>query len=250
MVGVAEDERPNHPVPYDPARVDPAPVDPEQQRQFEQFQQFQQFLRFQEAQGQGQPQPLAPPQPPPKKKPTWQKILLSKGFRKLVVYALVIIGLIWAYNHYFGPPPDDNTVQGGAGPGSIKDPGREPGRPNEVMDTLYRSISLGQPKVACYLFTKEAEAAFARNFEAPDCTAAVGKLQSQVSPLASVPRVDTQGKQLIEVDSCALRVKPGTMALGTFTFTPFGSAWIISGHQTKECTGTSTTVSPTTVSSR
>nr|WP_157527547.1 hypothetical protein [Kibdelosporangium sp. MJ126-NF4] len=257
---MAEDERPNHPAPYDPARanpvpVDPAPVDPtsadpEQRRQFEQFQQFQQFMRFQEAQGQGQ---LPPAGPPPKKKPTWQKILFSKGFRKLVVYALVIIGVIWAYNHYFGSPPDDNTVQGGAGPGSKNDPGRAPGKPNEVVDALYRSISLGQPQVACYMFTKDAEAAFARNFEAADCTAAVAKLQSQVAALTGRPRIDTQGKQLVEVDSCTLRVKPGTTSLGTFTFTPFGDAWIISGHQTKECstaTTTTTTAPPTTTTSR
>lgn len=240
MVGVAEDERPNHPVPYDPAL-------PEQQRQFEQFQQFQEFLKFQEAQGQGQLVPTPPPVQP-KKKPVWKKVLFSRTFRKLAVYALVVLGLIWAYNHYFGPPPDDDTVQGGAGPGSVKDPGREPGRPNEVMDTLYRSVSLGQAKVACYLFTKEAEAEFARNFEAPDCAAAVGKLQSQVGALTRVPRIDTSGKQLVEVDSCALQVKPGTTALGTFTFTPFGSAWIISGHQAKQCVTASTTAPPTTTS--
>ncbi|MBE1467120.1 hypothetical protein [Kibdelosporangium phytohabitans] len=242
---MAEDERPNHPAPYNPVNPPPAPVDPEQQRQFEQFQQFQQFMKFQESQGQ-----LTPAAPPPRKKPTWQKVLFSKAFRKLVLYALVVIGLFWAYNHYFGPEPDDNTVQGGAGPGSVRDPGREPGRPNEVMDTLYRSISLGQPKIACYLFTKEAEAAFASNFEAPDCTAAVAKLQPQVSALTGVPRIDTSGKKLIEVDSCTLRVKPGTTSLGTFTFTPFGSAWIISGHQPKDCATTSTTSPPTTVSSR
>ncbi|CAM3647095.1 hypothetical protein KIPE111705_18670 [Kibdelosporangium persicum] len=234
---MAEDERPNH----------PAPIDPEQQRQFEQFQQFQQFMKFQEMQGQGQ----LPPAAPARGTPLWKKILFSKALRKLVVFALVVIGLIWAYDYYFGPPPDDNTVQGGAGPGSPNDPGREPGRPNEVVDTLYRSIALGQPQVACYLFTKEAEAAFARNFDAPDCAAAVAKLRPEVAALTRVPRVDTSGKQIIEVDSCTLAVKPGTTTLGTFTFTPFGAAWIISGHQTKECATTTPTTAPrTTVTSR
>lgn len=240
MVGVAENERPNNPAPYDP----------DQQRQFEQFQQFQQFqqfLKFQEQQGQ---LPPAAPPPPPRKTPLWKKILFSKGFRKLVLFALVVIGLIWAYNHYFGPPPDDDTVQGGAGPGSQRDPGREPGRPNEVMDTLYRSISLGQPRTACYLFTKEAEAAFARNFGETDCSAAVAKLKTEVAALTRIPRIDTTGKQLIEVDSCTLAVKPGTTSLGTFTFTPFGGAWIISGHVPKECATTTTSPTAPTTTSR
>jgi hypothetical protein len=263
---VADDEQPNL-----PAKRDPEPVwDPEQQRQFEQYQQFEQFqrfLRFQEAQGQlppGQTQPPAgqqpqglppalPPQQPqgPKPRPTWLKILLSKGFRRLVLLGLVIFAVVYGCNtvaDYLNPGRKDDGlgVQGGGGPGRQSDPGREPGRPNEVLYTLYQNISLGAAPQACYLFNKEGAAQFAADYGAPDCEAAVRKLQPEVRLLNRVPRIDAKPGQTVLVNSCDLDVKAGSTSLGTFTFSPLGNAWIISGHQLNECPKpTATTSSPT-----
>ena len=112
-----------------PGPPNPGPVDPQQLAQFEQFQQFQQFLKFQETQG------GAAPQLPPAKKRLWKQILFSKGFRKLLLAIVVVIGIVWAYNHYFGPPPDDGLgVKGSAGPGQKTDPNRLSGTPGAAVD--------------------------------------------------------------------------------------------------------------------
>ena len=208
----------------------PAPADPEQLKQFEQYQQFQQFLKFQEAQGQGGALVPTPPPGAPKT-PLWKKILFSKGFRKLVLVAIVIIGLIWAYNHYFGPPPDNGLVTGGAGPGQKVDPGKEPGNPNEILNTLYQNVGLGYGNESCYLFNEQGKAAFAASYQAPTCEAAVAKLQGKAATLSAIPRISFTGKTQIAVSSCDLAVRPGTESLGRFALVRFGQGWIISGHE-------------------
>ncbi|RSM75382.1 hypothetical protein DMH04_38570 [Kibdelosporangium aridum] len=232
---MADNERPNH----------PAPFDPEQQKQFEQFQQYQQFLKFQEMQGQGQ---LPPAQTPRKPLPGWAKFLLSKTFRRLLLLAAVIAAVAWGCSYLrevFNVAPQDDGlgVQGGAGPGAKQ----SPGRPNEVMYTLYDSIARGEATAACSSFSPTGAAAFAASYGAPDCPAAVAKLKPQVATLTRPPRIAIpQEATSIRVSSCDLYVKPGTTSLGVFIFTPFERAWIISGHETETCT----TPSPTTTTSR
>ncbi|SMC90427.1 hypothetical protein [Kibdelosporangium aridum] len=235
---MADNERPNH----------PAPFDPEQQKQFEQFQQYQQFLKFQEMQGQGQLPPAATPAPPKKPLPGWVKFLFSKTFRRLLLLAVVIAAVAWGCSYLrdvFNVAPQDDGlgVQGGAGPGAKQ----SPGMPNEVMSTLYRSIAAGEATFACSSFSPTGAAAFAASFGAADCPAAVAKLKPDVAPLTRNPRIEIpQGATSIRVSSCSLFVKPGTTSLGVFVFTPFERAWIISGHETETCT----TPSPTTTTSR
>jgi hypothetical protein len=231
---VADNEQPNHPVPYDP----------DQQRQFEQFQQFQQFLKFQETQGQLPPGAPAPGQ---KKPPAWLKILRSKMFRKLALLAIVIIGLIWAYNYYFGPGPDDSTVQGGAGPGTPDEPGRRVENPNVGMMTLYEYVAAGD-KNACTLFEKSAAQAFAVDLGAQDCASAVVALKGAVDSNLTRPDIKWRGLQSVTVSSCTdIRAKPGTKLLGSFVFTNKGNGWTITSHapEPDPCPAPATTTATT-----
>jgi hypothetical protein len=242
MVGVADNEHPNHPVPYDP----------EQQRQFEQFQQYQQFLKFQESQGQLPPGAVPPPPQAPKGRPWWKKVLRSKLFQKLVFLVLVLIGLTWAYNYYFGPAPDDNTVQGGAGPGTQDEPGRRVENPAVGMMTLYEFVAAGD-KNACTLFEKSAAQAFAVDLGAQDCVSAVAALKGTVDGNLERPDVKWRGLQTVTVSSCTdIRAKPGTKLLGSFVFTNKGNGWTITDHarESDPCVAATTTTVPTTTPSR
>jgi hypothetical protein len=252
---------------HPPGPAGPGPVDPEQYAQFEQFQQYQQFLKYQETQG-GPPALL----PPGKKPPLWKKILFSKGIRKLAFAVVVVLAVVWAFNHYFGPPPDDGLgVQGQAGPGQRTDPGKASVSPGAAVDTLYRLASQGKKPDfdgksdfatdACALFDAQGRAEFVRDFggdtsrgfEGPDCPTIVRAMDGKVGVLQVKPSVDLVGKKVIELSSCRdLRLKPGTPGLGKLTMTPFGDGWIISGHEAEPepCPApTTTTSAPTTSSS-
>jgi hypothetical protein len=225
---VADNEQPDRRdlTPYSAPPPAPPPVDPEQARQYEQFQQFQQFIRFQEAQG----LPTAPPKP----KPLWRKILFSKSFRRLAMFAVVIIGLIWAYNHYFGTNPSDDGLgtQGGLGPGTGEEGGRRAENPNAAITHLYTLVSRGDGREACTLFSMSAAQQFAVNFDAPDCQAAVTKLAGKVDPAVPNPRIKWSGLSKVTVSSCTdLRTKPATTRLGKFEFTQFDNGWEITGHE-------------------
>jgi hypothetical protein len=238
MVGVADNEHPNQPVPYDP----------DQQRQFEQFQQYQQFLKYQEMQGQ---LPPGTPAPGPKKPPMWQKVLRSKMFRKLVLLVVVLIGLTWAYNYYFGPAPDDNTITGGAGPGTRDEPGRRIENPNVAIATLYRFVAMGD-KNACTFFEKDAKQQFADDLGAPDCPTAVAQLASQV-PIIDQPAVKWRGLKTVTVNSCRdIKVKPGDKVrrLGSFVYTDMGNGWTITGHAPEPDPCPAPTTTPPTTTSR
>lgn len=238
---MADNEQPSQP-------NQPVPYDPEQQRQFEQFQQYQQFLKFQEMQGQ-LPPGAAPPTPAPKKeRPWWMKVLRSKMFRKLVMLAIVIVGLIWAYNYYFGPGPDDSTVQGGAGPGTPDEPGRRVENPNVGMMTLYEYVAAGD-KNACTLFEKSAAQAFAVDLGAQDCASAVIALKGAVDGDLTRPDIKWRGLQSVTVSSCTdIRAKPGTKLLGSFVFTNKGNGWTISSHapEPDPCPAPTTSATATT----
>jgi hypothetical protein len=211
------------------------PVDPEQHRQFEQFQQFQQFLAFKEAQGEGAP----PLQLPGRQRPMWKKILFSRAVRKLAFLIVVIIALVWAYNHYIGGGPVDDGLgtQGAAGPGQKTDPGKAPTSPAAAIDTLYRQSSTGNQKdyaasVCALLFTDAGRAAFTGDLGGSDCETVVRGLDSKVGVLPRPPLIDVYGKQVIELSSCHdLQLKPGTMGLGKFTVSKQGDGWRISGHE-------------------
>src|SRR5207302_7504697 len=95
MEAVADNElEPRQPGPPEPVpSAQPGPLDADQQRQFEEFRKFQEFQRYREETGQ---------LPPAPKKPLWQRLLRSKLLRALVILLLIILGLAWAYQHYFG----------------------------------------------------------------------------------------------------------------------------------------------------
>jgi hypothetical protein len=210
----------------------PLPADPEQLKQFEQYQQFQQFLKFQEAQGQGGALVPTPPPGAPKT-PLWKKILFSRGFRKLVLVVVVIIGVIWAYNHYFGPPPDDGHVTGGAGPGTGEEEGRRAENPNAGIQSVYTYIATGQSKLVCEaFFAPTGRADFARDFDGPDCATAAAKLAGTVDRSIPSPLVKWTGKDEVTVSSCQdLTLDPGTKPLGKFTFAKRSNGWTITRHE-------------------
>jgi hypothetical protein len=240
-----------------------APVDPDQYAQFQQFQQFQEFLRHRESQGDV-------PQLPPAKKPTWKKVLFSKAFRRAAFYLVVIIAVVWAYNHYFGGPADDGLgTQGSSGPGQKADPGKASTSPNAAIDTLYRWAATGDQGTnaasACQqLFNAAGQRAFVIDLGGPDCESVVRGLTGKVGVLLRPPLVDTYNKQVIEISSCDdLALKPDTVGMGKFVFTRFGDGWIISGHEpepnpcptpttsSSSPSGSSTrSASPTTTTSR
>ncbi|GAB3910865.1 hypothetical protein GCM10029964_115530 [Kibdelosporangium lantanae] len=178
------------------------------------------------------------PQLPAAKKPTWKRILFSRAFRRAAFYLVVILAVVWAYNHYFGTPDDDGKgTQGTAGPGQKTDPGKASTSPNAAIDTLYRWAATGNQGTnaasACQqLFNEAGQRAFVIDFGGTDCESVVRGLAGKVGVLLRPPLIDTYNKQVIEISSCDdLALKPDTQGLGKFVFTRFGDGWIISGHE-------------------
>ncbi|MBP2322431.1 hypothetical protein JOF56_002816 [Kibdelosporangium banguiense] len=226
----------------------PVPYDPDQQRQFEQFQQFQQFLQFQEAQGQGQ----LPPAIAPKKRPGWQKFLLSKLFRRLVLLGLVIGAAAWGCSvlqDTFNIAPKDDGLgqQGGAGPGGEAQRMYNE-NPKAGVQTVYSFVARGNVD-ACRSFEPAAAKQFADDFGAADCPAAVKKLAGTVGSNPEVRDLNWSGVQTLTVSSCTqLRPKPGTRLLGEFTFSKHPNGWLVSAHKSEPdpCPAPTTTAPPTT----
>lgn len=246
-----------------PAVVPPASVpanapDPEQLRQFEQFRQFQQFQEMQRyaqteegqralAAGGG---PTGFPFAPPPKRPAWQRFLRSRFFRRVVYAVIVVLILVWGYNHYFGTT-EDNNVQGGAGPGPVQEPGRLSPSPQQAVIALYKLVAQGGATEACTLvFDHQGGLDFARDFGAATCEAAVTKLAAQVTaegrdtyaaPKIGDDNLVISGASAV-VSSCQLHVTGGP-ALGKLLLTQNSGGWVISGHQPETC---ASSTSPTT----
>ncbi|MET0235582.1 MAG: hypothetical protein ABW224_13135 [Kibdelosporangium sp.] len=240
---MADNEQPNHPVPYDP----------DQQRQFEQFQQYQQFLKFQEMQGQLPPGTTSPTPQAPKGKPWWRKILGSKLFYRLLGLVVVIAAVAWGctfVRETLNPATKDDGlgVAGGSGPGG-EEQRLNSENPNAAIAAVYNYVSAGD-KNACRLFEPIAAKKFADDFGASDCEAAVRRLAGTVDRAPEVKPLTWSGVQTLTVSSCAkLKPKPGARLLGEFTFTKHSNGWLVSGHESEPdpCPAPTTTTVPTTI---
>jgi hypothetical protein len=247
--------------PVTPPGPPPAVPDPEQLRQFEQFRQFQQFQDFQRyaqtEEGQraiGGGGAVGFPYPQPPQRPAWQRFLRSKVFRKLIYALVIVLVLVWGYNHYFGVT-DDNDPQGAAGPGSVQEPGRLSPSPQQAVIALYKLLAQGGAEEACTLvFDQQGGLAFAQDFGQPTCQAAITALAAQVTDDAmgrnayAAPKVTDDAMTLSGtsaiVSSCKLNVKGGP-ALGKLLLTENGGGWVISGHESETCPSPTPTTTPT-----
>jgi hypothetical protein len=223
--------------PSEPAAPEPAappPLDPEQVRQFQQFQQFQELMR----------QQGGAVQLPPARKPLWLRILRGKLIRKLALLAIVVLGLYFAYDYYFGND-DDNLPASETGGQTITDRTMLQTRPHETVKMVYHRVADGDLPVACGQFTDEAGRQFAAAFNAPSCGDAVARLHAQVTGRKNdyaepVFPADVRNVSLnttvIEISSCRLQVTGGPR-LGWFKVekTPHKGQWIITAHRTETC---------------
>ncbi|TDQ05700.1 hypothetical protein [Labedaea rhizosphaerae] len=237
--------------PTAPPGPPPAVPDPEQLRQFEEFRKFQQFQEFQRyaqtEEGQralGAGSAVGFPYPQPPKRPAWQRFLRGKLFRKLVSALVVVLVLVWAYNHYFGAS-EDNDPQGAAGPGSVQEPGRLSPSPQQAVIALYKMVAQGGAEEACTLvFDQQGGLAFAQDFGATTCQAAITTLAAQVSKDSvdrnayAAPKVTEQAMTLngtsAIVSSCELNVVGGP-PLGKLLLTENGGGWVITDHENETC---------------
>jgi hypothetical protein len=241
VVPVPDNEQPPGPPalrpPSEPAVPGPAAppsLDPEQVRQFQQFQQFQELMR----------QQGGTPLLPPARKPLWQRILRGKLIRKLAALAVVVLGLYFAYDYYFGDDSEDLPASETGGQ-TFTDRTMLQTRPHESVRMVYHRIADGDIPVACGQFTDEAARQFAADFDAPSCGDAVTKLHAQVigrkndyaEPVfpADVRNVSLD-ETVVEISSCRAQVTGGPR-LGWFKVekTPHKGQWIITAHRPETC---------------
>lgn len=218
----------------------PATVDPEQVRQFQQFQQFQELMR----------QPGGQLVLPPPAKPLWVRVLRGRLFRKLVLWLIVVLGLYFVYDYYFGNDNDSlpASVTGG---GKTETNLLLDTNPYETVRKVYQRVADNTPEQACGRFTTEAAKQFAANNGVADnndeaCAKAVAKLHARVDKVPgskdAYAEVDFHGKigqipdePTIKISSCPLGVKAGPK-LGLFTVNRIAKdQWIITAHQNEDC---------------
>lgn len=178
--------------------------------------------------------------------PWWRKLLRSRLVRwpilLLILAAIGIWGVPALVNHYIGGSAAP------AGNGGLPVPkGQSPvlyTSANASVQGLYIEIAeaTGQPGdrhpgSACLRFSDSAAAAFARQFGAPNCQAAITTLHGQLTDqqayeatdLSALPEATTT-QQAITISSCQYQVTGGP-ALGTFLLTRQQSAgWLITGY--------------------
>lgn len=244
MGAVAENEQqagppalraPSEPLPAPRAAPVSEPIDPEQVRQYQQFQQFQELMRQQ-----GPPVGLLPPP----RKPLWKKILGSWLVRRLVLLLIIVLGLYFAYQHYFGSN-DENLPASKTGGHTFTDRELLLKAPDQTVRMLYQRVGEGETEVSCGQFTKEAADQFARNFNATSCQDAVTALSKQLTGRKNdyaEPGFPQEMRNLpssvsvLEISSCRLQVVGGPR-LGWFRVekTPYDGQWIITEHQTETC---------------
>jgi len=223
---------PDEPVPA-PRAPAPEPLDPEAVRQFQQFQQFQELMRQQGDTA------LLPPPPP---KPLWRKALASKALRRLAVLLIVVLGLYFAYQHYFGTPDDLPASETGGH--TFTDRTMLQTRPNQSVRMVYQRVAENVPDVACGQFTDEAARQFAADAGAADCPAAVAALHAQVTgrkndyaepTFPEEWRNPPSNATVLEISSCKLEVTGGPR-LGWFRVEKtVRDQWIITQHRQETC---------------
>jgi hypothetical protein len=206
-------------------------------RQFQQFQQFQELMRQQG----GALVPLLPPA----RKPLWRRILGSRLVRRLVLLLIVVLGLYFAYDYYFGSD-NDNRPASETGGGLYHTNHILKDDPYDAVRQVYQRVADNTPAFACGVFTDEAAQQFAEHFNAADCPAAVAKLNAEVDTAPGSKNAyaepDFQGKlgqkpneSPITISSCELGVSAGPR-LGVFTVSRVEKEqWIITGHQRESC---------------
>jgi hypothetical protein len=232
-----------------PARPEPAPppaIDPEQVRQFQQFQQFQELMRQQGGQN------LLPGP----RRPLWQRILLGRLVRKLALLALVLLGLYFAYDYYFG---DDNENLSAEFTGGQQMEGAEllAPTPQEAVRKVYHQIAQNEPRFACGMFDETTGAAqqFASNLGFSNCIEAVSALHQRLDKPPGYKDAyaepfrgaQSQARQALPngdfvYSSCKLNVATQIgPRLGAFTVHRLpperakGEQWIIIAHQKESC---------------
>lgn len=171
----------------------------------------------------------------------WWPPLLPRGrrSRKLIRRLLVVLVLLLAYGHYFGPGPENNGFTGSAGPGDLNTGDNLSGNPKEAISSLYESVAAGNSVEACSirLFEDVAKKLFGQNMGGTNstCEGAVVVLEGVVQkldPLVNIPdKAITRDGRRATVSSCELRGVTGRL-LGAFEMTMIeGRGWIISGHR-------------------
>jgi hypothetical protein len=237
--GVARPQ-PGQPVPA-PREPGPPPIDPAAVRQYQQFQQFQQFQELVRQHGEDAAPLLLRPAP----KPLWKRVLGSRLVRRLVLLALVLAALSWAYNYYFGSD-NENLPASMTGGGTYRTNRILSTNPYEAVRKVYQRVADNTPEQACGVFIEQAQREFARNWGAADCAAAVAKLNAEVDKAPGSKNAyaepDFHGKMggvpianTITISSCELGVTAGPR-LGAFTLSRVEqNQWIITGHRLESC---------------
>jgi hypothetical protein len=244
MDAVAEHERHNgppavrpqgEPVPA-PRMQEPAPLDPEQVRQFQQFQQFQELMRRQGD--------ALVPLPPPTRRPVWKRLLGSRLVRRLALLLVVVLGLFFAYDYYFGSD-NDNRPASETGGGTNRTNDIQEHAPKRTVRQVYSHVAQDDPPFVCGQFEGGAERQFAANFGAASCEEAVHQLFAQIDktqpgwrntyaePFSGAELAEDPVSGRAVVSSCPLTVSP---RLGEFTLRRIeGNRWVITGHRTEGC---------------
>ncbi|HEU5469571.1 MAG TPA: hypothetical protein VFV67_02880 [Actinophytocola sp.] len=234
---------------------EPAPVDPEQVRQFQQFQQFQELIR--------QHGGVPPGAGPPPSKPLWKRVLTSKAVRKLALLLVVALGLLFAFDYYFGNKNDDLPASetGGGTNQTNKISARTP---KEAVRLVYAHIAQfdkannadearREAAFVCGQFGSGKEQDFAKHFGAATCELAVAKLNGEIDKPPNTNWRNAYGDPFIGardpvlsqteteavVTSCTIQVRP---RLGEFTLEQvrdqngkLNGTWVIIGHRLETC---------------
>ncbi|MET8756822.1 hypothetical protein [Lentzea sp. NPDC004782] len=232
------------------------PMD-EQFREFQEFQRFQEFRRQQEATGQTAPQGTPPPaapqaaqQPYPSYEPQpyrprnrwWLFVLTSRLFWRMLFLLLVVISVLWAYNHYFGTDDPGDIAQDSGG---VTGPAQGLSAPAGLQGTVgmfYKHVSFADTTRACTLFLRDdTRQKFANAHNASDCATAVKSLKKQVTSVDKYQQVMFPPEMLktptttkVTINSCELTVEGGPR-LGTFVVEKVGSGWVITDWSPSTC---------------
>lgn len=197
--------------------------------------------------------------------PWWRKLLRSRlAFWAGFLVVLLIFGL-WGVpaivHHYFGGGTATPGGPQGALPAQKSQSGELPKSPKDTVAGLYYNIAQnesdptgGFAPVACFRFNASAGAAFARQFGANTCQAAIATLSSQVTDATDYAQPDlselpepANGVTTDTIDSCSFTVTGGPN-LGVFTLTQqVDGGWEITGYTAPPatCPPPSTSITPT-----
>lgn len=243
-------------------------MDADEYRRFQEFQRFQDYQRFVTAQQQSPnghlPVPVAPGQHEQQhaiqtelqgmrqqlariervtNPPLWQKILRNRWLHRAAWLVIVIILAVWGVpaliGHYFG---DHQTPSGPADLPAPKNQSHEYAQnPDDAVTDVYLFIATKVPDHACFGFTPQAEAQFARAFGEPTCQAAITTLEAQVTDPGSYQHpvlTVLQGNftSPTTISSCDFTIKGGPV-LGMFTMTQQpDQTWAITDYRRQPTT--------------